>query len=331
MKNDFKDTLLLAFENELIDLPMTGERWGFFNAQCLPANEIFSDQLQCEQGFRSEYLSLTQSGFETVPKFETNVQFDHCIVFSSRVRALNEQNFKRAWDATTTGGLVIVAGEKNTGAGSLRKWVSGHFCDVDSFSKYHAICFWCRKSQETKLEIPPFGKNKSGLFSADGPDKGSVLLTSFFDKRIKGKVADFGAGWGYLSEQLLERSSQVEHIDLYEADWHALEHARTRLEGVAPEKSGFHWSDIPGDFKRKPYEWVVMNPPFHHGLFGSRSADPQLGKAFIQTAASSLIQGGKLLMVANRNLPYEDTLSKAFRRVTKLADQEGYKVFEAVR
>ena len=36
-------------------------------------------------------------------------------------------------------------------------------------------------------------------------------------------------------------------------------------------------------------------------------------------------------MVANRNLPYEQTLEKAFRKVVKLADEGGYKVLEAVR
>jgi 16S rRNA (guanine1207-N2)-methyltransferase len=74
-----------------------------------------------------------------------------------------------------------------------------------------------------------------------------------------------------------------------------------------------------------------MNPPFHHGLHGGRQADPDLGRRFIQCAASTLVQGGKLLMVANRNLPYEETLNAVFRRVEKIADEAGYKVFEATR
>ena len=53
---------------------------------------------------------------------------------------------------------------------------------------------------------------------------------------------------------------------------------------------------------------VVMNPPFHEG----RKADPELGQAFIEAAAGMLGAKGKLYMVANRHLPYEETLERLF-------------------
>ena len=40
---------------------------------------------------------------------------------------------------------------------------------------------------------------------------------------------------------------------------------------------------------------------------------------------------GRLLMVSNRNLPYERTLDRTFRSHAMLADTGGFKVLEAIR
>ncbi len=130
---------------------------------------------------------------------------------------------------------------------------------------------------------------------------------------------------------MLDASDRIESLDLYEAEWDALEAAKKELSSETAVPVGFHWIDLLSEFRKKPFEWIVMNPPFHHGLHCGRTPDPALGQSFIQIAASSLVKGGRLLMVANRNLPYEQTLEKAFRKVVKLADEGGYKVLEAVR
>ncbi len=70
-----------------------------------------------------------------------------------------------------------------------------------------------------------------------------------------------------------------------------------------------------------------MNPPFHD----SHAANPALGVAFITAAAKVLKPGGKLLMVANRNLPYEAALAQAFASFTTLEENDRFKVIEAVR
>ena len=67
---------------------------------------------------------------------------------------------------------------------------------------------------------------------------------------------------------------------------------------------------------------MIANPPFHQG----RAAEPDLGAAFIAAAARILTPAGRLLMVANRQLPYEATLDAAFRHWEKLAEDGAYKV-----
>jgi 16S rRNA (guanine1207-N2)-methyltransferase len=50
----------------------------------------------------------------------------------------------------------------------------------------------------------------------------------------------------------------------------------------------------------------------------------------LKTAAALLKKGGRLVCVANRHLPYESVLNEHFRRVQLIAEQDGFKVYEAL-
>jgi 16S rRNA (guanine1207-N2)-methyltransferase len=86
------------------------------------------------------------------------------------------------------------------------------------------------------------------------------------------------------------------------------------------------WADL-----RRPLDglseldFVVMNPPFHDG----GAEDKALGVAFIEAAARMLGKRGVCWLVANRHLPYETALAKAFETVAVRGDGGGYKIFEA--
>ena len=87
----------------------------------------------------------------------------------------------------------------------------------------------------------------------------------------------------------------------------------------------FHWFDVTSEKLDGIYDTVIMNPPFHEG----RASDISLGQSFIAAAASRLKKGGRLLMVANRQLPYEATLKGLFKTVNLLEEVRGFKVFDA--
>jgi 16S rRNA (guanine1207-N2)-methyltransferase len=74
-------------------------------------------------------------------------------------------------------------------------------------------------------------------------------------------------------------------------------------------------------------DWIVMNPPFHEG----KKTDSGIGADFINTAAVALRSGGTLYMVANANLPYEESIRKNFSDSKKILEGEGFKVLSAVR
>ena len=115
-----------------------------------------------------------------------------------------------------------------------------------------------------------------GVFSAEGPDRASVLLAAALPPKLPPAVADFGAGWGYLSRAILARQG-VSSLDLIEAEADALDCARVN---ITDPRARFHWADATTIRPAKLWDAVVMNPPFHNG----READPGLGIAFIRAA-----------------------------------------------
>ena len=143
-----------------------------------------------------------------------------------------------------------------------------------------------------------------------------------------GAAADLGAGFGFLSDQLLSKCPAVTSLDVYEAEARALDLARVNLERHAARvPMTFHWHDVTSGLSRS-YDVIVSNPPFHTS---SGSDDPGLGRRFIAAAAQALNPGGRLLLVANRHLPYEAVLNAQFGSVRVVVQRYGFKIIEATR
>ncbi len=326
-----------------------GKNIAFLNAQYLPGTVFdrpeFREKLICEQTFRPHYLELKRVALGVVPEIARcsedvpNVQiydFSACLILAGKFKALNEHMIDRALMMTTPGGSIIVAGEKNSGIGSLRKRTASTGSIINSVSKFHSIVFELESiggatdsvvTQQRKVVSD--GRTyitASGLFSSDGLDDGSRLLAGHFNNNIKGTIADLGAGWGYLSAELLLRSNSITGMDLYEADWNGIKISRQNLIDISKNvETSFNWHDVLCETISKRYNWVIMNPPFHTG----RDASTELGQKFIQSAAMILKPRGKLLMVANRHLAYEATLAKYFSSFRILEHKAGFKILSA--
>ena len=175
---------------------------------------------------------------------------------------------------------------------------------------------------QTLTPLPGF-ITRPGVFSADGVDPGSEFLAALLPVDLKGKGADLGAGWGWLAAQVLNRAS-VKELHLVEAEAEALACAR---ENITDGRAVFHWADATRFHPEAVLDFVVMNPPFHVG----RAADPALGAGFIRAAAKMLHPAGRLWLVANRTLPYEEALRSTFAIVDPVALGGGFKVLSAAR
>jgi len=232
--------------------------------------------------------------------------------------------------ACRTAEVVVVDGTKTDGIDSLFKACRKVLGDVPSITKAHGRIFWFPATDafaDWAAPAPATGAHgyvtTAGVFSDGAIDKGSQLLVDSLPAKLPGRMADLGAGWGFLAGPVLDKEG-VKSLDLIEAEALSLECAR---QNVSDPRAQFLWEDATRYAPDTAYEGIVMNPPFHVG----RSADPSLGRSFIASAAKMLAGHGKLWMVANRHLPYEQALSGAFRNVDIIAQNNAFKVFHATR
>ena len=257
----------------------------------------------------------------------TKPKSDYALAIVVLPRSKDEARHLIAVAAERTKGRVIVDGQKTDGVDSILKELARHAVVLDTFSKSHgklavaedlSCTEWLTTGDaliEGRFHTAP------GVFSADGVDPGSLLLANTLPQNLKGRVADLGAGWGYLSDAILTRP-EVIGLDLVEADYDALEMAR---KNIADPRARFHWADARDFLPESPLDHVVMNPPFHTG----RRPDASLGQAFIRQSAAMLKSKGSLWLVANRHLPYETVLQDAFAETKVLDETPSYKLFHA--
>ncbi len=250
------------------------------------------------------------------------------IVCLPRSRDAARALISRAMVEVVPGGPVAVDGQKTDGIDSILKDCRAMGLQMSApLSKAHGKIFVLQAGADlTGWDARPRlidggFQTIPGLFSADAPDRGSVLLAQALPEKLGARVIDLGAGWGYLSRAILTRSTVTE-LDLVEAEQDALDCAQIN---IADSRARFHWADARSFKPQRPAHAVVMNPPFHTG----REVDPALGMAFLRAAASMLVPDGTLWLVANRHLPYHQTLSTLFRQVEDIGADPAFRLTRA--
>lgn len=308
----------------------------------------FAGRLTCEQTWKPLAEALQVSGFPSSPALlEGEAQFDLVLLRPERQRDQVLYDMARGFRLLRPGGTLIVALPNDWGAARHEKHLRELAGSVGTLSKHHCRAFWAVKSpaasqerldawfaggQPRPLAEDPRFTTRPGVFSWDHLDRGSRLLTEQLPTGLHGRVADLGAGWGYLSRFILENRPLVRDLHLYEADAVSLTLARQNLAPLIRREEGatsvaFEWADVTAGLGFASFDAVVMNPPFHQ----ERHADPLLGHKFMAAAIGALRPGGHLWMVANQFLPYERFLADALPSTRLVCQGEGYKVLHGTR
>ncbi|MGR3573062.1 class I SAM-dependent methyltransferase [Brevirhabdus sp.] len=317
----------LAQASGALALPEAGAV-GAFRLRGDSVPDIGLDRLEAMQSFAPDHAALRRLGVRVTD--DPRGPYAAVLVQATRSKQETRALIARALEAVEPAGMLLVDGQKVDGIDSILRDLRRKGLTVETFPKAHGRLIWFQRPADDPLadwRDPPVASPEGfvtapGIFSAEKVDPGSELLARHLPP-LRGRVADLGAGWGYLSRRILEadEADRIVALDLVEAEGVALDCAR---QNVTDPRAGFHWADTTV-FEGAAYDVVVMNPPFHV----SRASDPALGADFIAAAARLLKPAGALWMVANRHLPYERPLGAAFRKVEETAAEGGFKILHA--
>ncbi|RDS80393.1 class I SAM-dependent methyltransferase [Dyella psychrodurans] len=336
------DALFLPVSDGSVRLPADGRVLFLRARHGYRLCEVAQPGWLCEQSFKPFADALMRDGF-IVGDATPDARFSLVLVLPPRQREEARALFARAARHAEGGGVVLACVPNAEGAKSAQADLSALLGSVSHLSKHKCRVFWGVSEMpvgdsslrdawlafDTPQDNAAGFLSRPGLFAWDRADTASALLAAHLPNDLRGHIADFGAGYGYLAAQIVERCPHVTAIDLYEAEARALEPARLNMERAVRESGrtlsfDVHWHDVTTGIDRR-YDAIVSNPPFHQG----RADLPDLGRAFIARAANALVSPGRLWLVANRHLPYEATLAAHFEHVDTVVTQDGFKVIEA--
>ena len=147
---------------------------------------------------------------------------------------------------------------------------------------------------------------------------------------LNGRVLDFGSGNGVITAALTQFNATLDIVALDTSSL-ACESTARNLAELAPDASIFMADGVKpllaeGE-KSAGFDWIISNPPFHEGL--RKSLEPTL--VFFESLSALLKPGGRVLLVANSFLPYQQFLQKNKFEVTVLQEDARFTVMMVKR
>ncbi|MBA2666388.1 MAG: methyltransferase [Trueperaceae bacterium] len=255
----------------------------------------------------------------------------------------------RAWArAITPDGVVWGLWHKEEGGNRAERFASELFEHVEIVNRASGWRLVSLRGPRSDAAAPvawhdwegPDGAMRSlvGTYAGRRVDPGTAVLLDATAlptaPELSGaRVLDLGCGTGLLARRALAQGAR--EVIALDDDLAAVRSTRAALEAASAEgrtdelAPSVTWSDLLAEAPRaRDVDVVLMNPPFHVG----RQVVGALSRAFVAAALTALRPGGRLLMVANRALPYERDLAAwaTWRDVTP-AGTKGFKVLDAQR
>lgn len=292
---------------------------------------------------RADNLHLHQT-----PYPPTDGGYDVVIMLADKSREHSRGILWRAARALNDGGAVYIVGESQratktiiSDAGDLLdgartltyKW--RHRVGVaykDSAPEYPAA--WGEPPPDAMrptIYETPHGAvtvhTQPGVFSWEALDAGTAYLLRTFDwERVRGAtVLDVGCGVGVIGLMAARHGAMVCAID---DNLLAVDCARATFDadGIAAEVlAGDVYSPLAAD---RRFDFILCNPPFHRSF----DVHTNVAHRIIKGAPDHLHAGGRLVLVANAFLKYDEWLAADFARVRTTIDEAGkFKIIEGER
>lgn len=260
------------------------------------------------------------------------------------------QLFNDARRLLKPGGRCLFAGGNHEGAKSAARALERLFGNVKLLAQHSAHRMVSAVRTDTLPEIPddlasPYLdastfhevpvtlgghrftiSSRPGVFSWEHLDEASEVLAGLLDIVPGQRVLDIGCGSGALGVAAAFASGTGD-VCLVDEDHEALRCALRTVQQAGVPNARVLASDVASAVIDECFDVVVANPPFHLG----KATNLDIPRQFIRDAHTVLHVRGRMLIVANRTLPYEAVVRDVFGSVKTLHDGRRFKVLSAVR
>ena len=167
--------------------------------------------------------------------------------------------------------------------------------------------------------------SKPGVFAWDRLDGGTERLVRTMTIERGDRVLDLGCGTGLAGLAAARRDPEGQVV-LVDSDLRAVRSARRTLEANDVANGEVLLSDgVSQVGGGEAFDVVITNPPFHQG----RSVDYQVAEQFVRNSRQVLRPGGRLFLVANRFIGYDDLIREVFGTVRVAYADDSYHVLAA--
>jgi 16S rRNA (guanine1207-N2)-methyltransferase len=291
------------------------------------------------------YESRLAAGTGLRPHFTSRYVSDEAhdvvIVFLQKGAELNDLVAAMAHDALAPGGTAFLVGENKAGIRSAADEFERRVGPITfSDRARHCALYQARReasSPDYDLDLITWEREYPidvassplrivtvpGVFGLGRLDAGTRLLLEHLPSGMAGSVLDLGCGSGVIAAAVKARFPGCA-VTLSDASAFAL-YAATRtfaVNGLAAERivASDVFSHVDGSF-----DVIISNPPFHQGI----ATNYEIVASFFAGCASRLRPGGRVMIVANKFLPYERQMAEALTSPVVIAQNDKFKVLSA--
>ncbi len=296
-------------------------------------------QVASRLGPRSDGVMLSEAVFPSPGE-----QFDVALMAVPKGRDFARAQLWTALHALRPGGRLYIAGPTNGGAKSViadAAALFGHGVTLSTKRRYRIgvtirpetlpadyPADWgadptVERQQTLDTPCGPVAVvTMPGIFSWEHLDDGTAFLLEHLNDGESGlDVLDMGCGNGVLGVALAHHARQVTMVD---DNLLAVRCARASVEANGLANATVEPGDVYADLGHQKFDLIVSNPPFHKEF----DVNTNVAHRIMRDARARLRPGGRLVIVANAFLKYEDVMAQHLTKSRVIARNNRYVVIE---
>ena len=328
-------------EDEIVCI-MSGESVDLIEAVAQVAKEVhvydssFQTLARLQRYLKAKNVKFSQ---DVYPPNEP--VYDTVLLIVPKGREYARAQLMTAMQSIKQGGDLYIGGPNDGGAKSVINDAKLLFdaCQVLDFRKSHRVAVstkqksydypadWGAKPyepQQRKFETP-LGEieviTMPGIFSWDELDDGTSLLLEHIKLQGVTSMLDMGCGNGVIGALA---AKQIENVTMVDDNLLAVYCSRYTVEHNKLSNVQVLASDVYSNLDKQKFDLIVSNPPFHKKFDVSTHSTNRM----ITEAKDHLNRDGRLMLVVNTFLKYEETMSAHFRYARVVTETGKYKILE---